>query len=79
MQANDQVVRRNREDLRPRVDTATPTSVVDETVRELDQPASNAQATTQPASNTQATPQQTPARRTSLRTVKLPARFKDYV
>ena len=72
VQADGEAVRRNREDIRPSLDTGTtnntPTTVADFTARE-DQPASKAQAT----------PPQTPARRTSSRTIKPPDRFKDYV
>ena len=70
VQANDEVVRRNREDIRPQVNTTNNTQA---TVAE------NTDTEDQQASIPQATPQQTPARRTSSRTIKPPARFKDYV
>ena len=73
VQSDGEIVRRNREDIKPMPNTreanSTPTAVEEARARE----------SSPDATNTPAMPTQTPARRTSSRTIKPPARFLDYI
>ena len=71
-----ETVRRNREDLRPRLDADNAASTATSQTQEDAKSAGEAD-TTKP--QTPATPAPSMARRTSSRTVKPPARFKDYL
>ena len=76
VQTDRETVRRNREDLRPRLDADKTTSTAPSLIPEVAKSTGEAD-TTMP--QTPATPHPSMARRTSSWTVKPPARFKDYV
>ena len=76
VQTDRETVRRNREDLRPWLDADKATSTAPSPIPEEAKSAGEAD-TTKP--QTPATPHPSMAKRTSSRTVKPPARFKDYL
>ena len=76
VQTGRETVRRNREDLRPRLDADQATSIAPSLTPEEAKSAGEAD-TTKP--QRPATPDPSMARRTSSRTVKPPVRFKDYL
>ena len=76
VQTDTETVRRNREDLRPRLVADQATSIAASLIPEEAKFTGEAE-TAKP--QTSATPDPSMARRTSSRTVKPPARFKDYL